>query len=149
MEPYTPWNDALRANPIPALIAWQDPALTFFVYRDLLKASVGTLETLWELPEARRLVGKQQANGSWHYPGKSNHPASNANYDLLETYRTLRILVEMYAFRRDHPALSRAADYVFSCQTDEGDIRGILGNQYMPYYHAAHIGIVDQGWLCG
>ncbi|MBN2392262.1 MAG: hypothetical protein JXR84_16155, partial [Anaerolineae bacterium] len=62
---------------------------------------------------------------------------TGTNYNLLETYRTLRILVEMFGFQRAHPALQKATDYVFSCQTPEGDIRGIIGNQYMPYYHGA------------
>jgi len=131
------WKSVLHTDPLPALRSWPDPALAFFVQRDLLEEPVGPLEALWELPQARRLVDKQQADGSWRYPGKTDHPAPNANYNLLETYRSLRLLVEMYGFRREQPALARAAEYVFSCQTDEGDIRGILGNQYMPYYHGA------------
>ena len=131
------WKAILSTDPLPALLGWDDPALTYFVRRDLLDEAVGPLEALWELPEAKRLVNKQQANGSWHYPGQSDHPASNANYDLLETYRSLRLLVEMYGFQREHSALAKAAEYVFSCQREEGDIRGILGNQYMPYYHGA------------
>jgi len=131
------WKAPLLIDPLPGLLAWQDRALTYFVQRDLLKEVVEPAKALWDLPEARSLVEKQQANGAWHYPDRSNHPAANANYDLLETYRSLRLLVEMYGFQREHPALSKAAEYVFSCQTDEGDIRGILGNQYMPYYHGA------------
>jgi squalene cyclase len=76
-------------------------------------------------------------DGSWRYPDRSNHPTANANYYLLENYRSLRILVEMYGLHRSHPALAKAAEYIFSCQSNEGDIRGILGNQYMPYYHGA------------
>jgi hypothetical protein len=131
------WKTALPTDPLPPLLAWQEPALTYFVQRDLLNTTVGPIGTLWKLSEPDRLVSQQKANGSWRYPGKSDHPASDANYDLLETYRSLRILVEMYGFQREHPALDKAAEYVFSCQTGEGDIRGILGNQYMPYYHGA------------
>jgi len=131
------WSDILTIDPLPALLAWQDPALAYFVRRDLLKEVVSPIESLWEYPETRRLVEKQQADGAWRYPGKSYDPVSNTNYNLLETYRTLRLLVEMYGFQREHPALTKAAEYVFSCQTDEGDIRGIIGNQYMPYYHGA------------
>jgi hypothetical protein len=131
------WIHALRTDPLPTLLAKQDPALTYFVQRDLLETAVDPIETLWNLPEPSRLVNQQQVNGSWRYPGKSEHQASKANYDLLETYRSLRILVEMYGFQREQPAQAMAAEYVFSCQTDEGDIRGILGNQYMPYYHGA------------
>jgi hypothetical protein len=131
------WFDLLTADPLPALLAGDSPALAYFVQRDLLEQDVGPVETLWSLPEAVRQVDKQRAEGSWRYPGKSNHPAPDANYELLETYRSLRLLVEMYGFLREHPALVRATEYVFSCQTSEGDIRGILGNQYMPYYHGA------------
>jgi hypothetical protein len=38
---------------------------------------------------------------------------------------------------RQHPAIDKAAEYVLSCQTKEGDIRGILANQYAPYYTGA------------
>jgi hypothetical protein len=131
------WLERLAVNPLPGLLSWGDPALTYFVQRDLLEETIGPVDALWVLPEAKRLVEKQKPDGAWRYPGKSYDPASNTNYNLLETYRSLRLLVEMYGFQREHPALAKAAEYVFSFQTDEGDIRGILGNQYMPYYHGA------------
>ncbi len=131
------WQSALRIDPLPVLRIWPDSALAYFIQRDLLEEPVGPIAALWELPQARLLADRQQADGSWRYPGKSGHPAPDTNYALLETYRSLRLLVEMYGFQREHPALARAAEYAFSCQTPEGDLRGILGNQYMPYYHAA------------
>jgi hypothetical protein len=130
-------DEILRTNPLPALLAWDDPALPYFVRRDLLDKSVDPVEVLWETPAPTRLVRKQQDDGSWRYRGKSYDPETGTHYDLLETYRNLRVLVEMYNLNRDHPALSRAAAYVLSHQRDEGDIRGIIGNQYMPYYHGA------------
>ncbi len=129
------WLDALNTSPLPVLLNAQDKALDYFVRRDLLRETAAPPETLWHLPEADRLIKKQQANGSWKYAGKTDTPRQN--YSLLETYRRLRLLVEQYALTRAHPALPKAAAYVFSCQTDEGDIRGILGNQTMPYYHGA------------
>jgi hypothetical protein len=133
----TAWRPNLHTDPLSALLGWDDPALTYFVRRDLLADTFPSVDTLWDLPEAQRLLDKQQSDGAWRYPGKSHDSRSNTNYYLLETYRSLRILVEMYGFHREHPALAKAAEYVFSCQTEEGDIRGILGNQYMPYYHGA------------
>jgi hypothetical protein len=129
------WKAALRSDPLPALLDRDDTALTYFARRDLLEESVPPVESLWSLPEALRLVEKQLPDGSWRYPGKPD--GSNSNHNLLETYRNLRILVEMYGFDRHHPALEKAAQYVFLCQTEEGDIRGIIGSQYMPYYHGA------------
>jgi hypothetical protein len=131
------WKPILHTDPLATLLTWQDPALVYFVKRDLLEEAVPSIEMLWTLAEAKRLVEKQQPDGAWRYPGKSYDPVSNTNYNLIETYRTLRHLVEMHGFTRQHSAIQNAAHYIFSCQTEEGDIRGILGNQYMPYYHGA------------
>jgi hypothetical protein len=92
---------------------------------------------LWDLPEPQRILRKQRDDGAWRYPGGSPETMPGSNYELLETYRNLGILVEMYGFERSHPALAAAAEYVFSCQTAEGDVLGILSNQMMPYYHGA------------
>jgi hypothetical protein len=131
------WRARLAADPLPALLEWPDEALRFFVRRDLAGGAAGNVESLWALPDAVRLASKQRPDGAWDYPGKRAVPPTRQNYRLLETYRSLRMLVEMYGFTRAHPALQKAAEYVFSCQTTEGDIRGILGNQYAPYYHGA------------
>lgn len=131
------WKSVLHSDPLPALLAWQDQALTYHVRHDLTQEPVQPVGRLWALPELIHLVAKQQANGAWQYPNRPNHLAGGSNYDLLETYRSLRILVEMYGFQNNQQALARAAEYVFACQSTEGDIRGILGNQHMPYYHAA------------
>jgi hypothetical protein len=42
----------------------------------------------------------------------------------------------MYGFNNANPVIAKAADFLFSFQTDVGDIRGILGMQYTPYYTA-------------
>jgi hypothetical protein len=131
------WLEALPVDPLPALLGWEDPALGHWVRRDLLGEARGPVELLWENPRAVALVRAQQADGSWRYHGKSYDPETGTQYDLLETYRNLRVLVEMYGFHRGQSALDGAADYVLGYQTEEGDIRGILGNQYMPYYHGA------------
>ncbi len=124
-------------DPVPALLAAGDPALAHFARRDLLAEPVGPASVLWELPEPQRLLRKQQADGSWRYPGGNPGSTPGSNYAVLETFRSLGVLVEKFGFDRSHPALQAAAEYLLSCQTAEGDIRGILGNQYMPYYHGA------------
>jgi len=62
---------------------------------------------------------------------------SRENYDQLETFRQVGILVEEFSFTREHPAMERAAEFLFSFQTDEGDFRGIYGNQYATTYVGA------------
>lgn len=125
----------LQIDPMPALSELKDAALHFFVQRDLLLVEGPSVTTLWTLPEVMRLTTIQRADGSWKYAGKTDSPAEN--YSLLETYRQLRVLVEQYALNSDHPTLALASEYIFRCQKTEGDIRGIIGNQYMPYYHGA------------
>ncbi len=127
----------LNVDPIPCLLDTKDDALTFFVRRDLLDEDSAPIENLWELPRAIQLIKKQKENGSWRYGGQGRVKFPYNNYDLLETFRNLRILVEMHGMNKDHPAILGAAEFVFSCQTNEGDFRGIIGNQYMPYYHGA------------
>ena len=134
---YGQWINSLSADPLPSLLEWGDPALSYFVQRDLLGNEVGPVETLWEIDAAASLVKRQRPDGGWRYPSKSFDLENGTNYDLLETYRSLRVLVEMYAFDHRHPAIHQAMEFVMSCQTDEGDVRGIIGNQYMPYYHGA------------
>lgn len=131
------WLTQLNTDPRPSLLNAGDKALTYFVQHELQDNKLLGNEQLWELPEPGKLVRKQQPDGRWKYASKSIDPQTSQNYDLLETYRNLAILVEMYAFDRGHPAIELAAEYLFSCQREEGDIRGILGNQHMPYYHGA------------
>ncbi len=131
------WLENLKVDPIPRLLAFEDAALTFFVRRDLLEDDIIPVEDLWKLPPVIQVIKKQKENGSWRYGGQGAKKFPYNNYDLLETFRNLRILAEMFAMTYDHPSIQGAAEFVFSCQTDEGDIRGIIGNQYMPYYHGA------------
>ena len=138
----------LPINPLPALLAASDTALAYFTRRDLLGETVGPIESLWELPEAQRIVKKQMPDGRWRYPGKTESGVPGQNYDLLETFRQLGILVEQFGFTRKHTALEKAAAYVFSCQTEAGDIRGILSNQYMPYYHGMILArLIQAGYI--
>jgi hypothetical protein len=39
-----------------------------------------------------------------------------------------------HRLRRPHPAARRAAEFLLSFQTDAGDIRGMIANQYATYY---------------
>ena len=131
------WLRLLKTDPLPGLLDGRDQALAYFVRQDLLDEPVASADTLWAVPDAIRVVEKQKSDGAWPSSGKSEASATSQNYRLTETYRHLRLLVEMYGFTRAHPALRKAAEYTFACQTEAGDIRGILGHQYMPYYHGA------------
>jgi hypothetical protein len=119
------------------LASSSNAALAFFARRDLLGSDADPVGALWDLPEARRVLGKQTRTGSWRYPGGKHSIRSQENYDQLETFRELGILVEKFGFTRQHASIERAAGYLLSFQTDSGDLRGIYGNQYAPTYVGA------------
>lgn len=136
------WKKNLLHDPLKLLLQCDNPTLLFFVKRDLLDFPNGKVESLWDLPEPSKIIQKQLPDGSWKYPGNGSNREIGTNYFLLETFRQLRYLVDKFGFNRFHPALKKAAEYIFSCQTQEGDIRGILSNQYMPYYMGAILSLL-------
>jgi hypothetical protein len=136
------WRWQLKCDPIPPLMASRDEALLYNAQRDLLAEEAGPVQRLWALPGAQRILKKQLPDGSWPRSGEVKHPA--VNYRLVETWRHFRFLVEQYGFTREHPQACRAAEYLFSCQSEEGDIRGILANQYATYYTGAIMALLIQ-----
>lgn len=130
--------DELKLNPIPTLLSCSNPAIEYFTRRDLLDEQVEPISELWDIKDALKILKKQQDDGSWKYPSKIRRDLrSREDYDQFETYKTLGLLVEKYGLNRDHHQIQKAADYLFSCQTPEGDFRGIYGNQYAPTYSPA------------
>jgi hypothetical protein len=107
------------------------------VSKNLLDEDLDQVQHLWELKEAKRILRKQQEDGSWRYPNPREEIRSLKGYDQVETFRNLAILIEKYLLNREHPAIERAAQFLFGCQTEEGDFRGVYWNQYTPNYSAA------------
>ena len=131
------WRRFLDVDPVPALAASHNAAISLFARRDLLGAKVGPVSALWALPPAKKIVARQSANGSWPYPVGNRRVRSRENYNQIETFRQVGVLVEKLGFTREHPAIERAAAFLFSFQTREGDFRGIYGNQYATTYVGA------------
>ncbi len=131
--PMNKWLNELKCDPIYPLLESNDRAISLSVQRDLLDRTV-SVEDLWQSPQ--RILRKQRIEGSWLYPGGKENIRTQENYNQLETYRNLGILVEEFGFNKKHPAIQKTAQYLFTFQTDEGDFRGIYGNQYSPNYSA-------------
>ena len=129
------WMKQLGYDPLPALLAVNNEAINFFARRDLMNETPGPVSALWDLPAVSRLVRKQQPGGFWDYPAKGTL-RSETNYNQLETYRNLGFLVEKFGLNKKHATIREAAAFLFSCQSGEGDFRGIYGNQYSPNYSA-------------
>ena len=103
-----------------------------------MEETVEEIENLWQIHQAKKLLNKQLANGAWKYPGGGRmHLRATEDYNQIETFRILGELIEKYGMDKRHKSIQKAADYLFSCQTDEGDFRGIYGTQYTPNYSAA------------
>lgn len=139
------WCKQLKFNPLPPLLSSGDGALIYYIRRDLLEIDPGPINRLWALPGAQRLLKNQLPDGSWPRSDEQQHAA--INYGLIETWRQFRFLVCQYGFTREHLQARKAAEFLFSCQTEEGDFRGFLANQYATYYTGAMIGLlVDAGY---
>jgi hypothetical protein len=136
------WRQQLKYDPLPPLLSSGDQALVYFARRDLLGEDPGPVQHLSQLPEAQKILRKQLPDGSWPRSGEKKHPA--INYALIETWKKFRYLVEQYGFTRQHPQARQAAEFLFSCQTEAGDIRGMLANQYATYYTGAIMSLLIQ-----
>ena len=134
------WREQFRIDPVPPLLQSGDEALIYHVRRDLLGEEPGPVAQLWGLPGAQKILKKQLFDGSWPRSGEQRHPA--INYGLIETWRWFRFLVEQYGFTSEHEGARRAAEFLFACQTEEGDFRGILANQYATYYTGAILALL-------
>jgi len=129
-------KELLKFSPVTPLVLSDNKAITYFVMRDILDEDPGNIESLWGLKETISILNKQQEDGSWKYARAKEEIHSQTNYNQLETYRILRVLVEKYGLNNTNNAISKASEFLFSFQTEEGDFRGIYGNEYTPNYSA-------------
>jgi prenyltransferase beta subunit len=121
---------------IKTLLGTGNKAIITFTKKDLLGEEVN-IEQLWALPRVEKILKKQQPNGSWIYPNKKAILRSPTNYNQYQTYKAVAELVEFYGLNKKHEAIRKAAKYLFSFQTKEGEFRGMYGNQYSPNYSAS------------
>jgi hypothetical protein len=128
------WKARLKLDPIEPLLASGNAALAYFAKRDLLSEKVEPISLIYGLPEVQKLIKNQQPDGSWE--AKSTDPLfyPAAHYSLVETFKRFRLLVQRYQLDNTQGPVKKAAEYLFSFQTEAGDIRGMLANQYATYY---------------
>lgn len=131
------WQKELKFNPISPLLNSDNATIVYFAKRDLLEFEVQVINRIWGLNEPQKILRKQRQDGSWPSSSKNKEKYPEINYKLIETWKQFRLLIEKYEFNKIHPAILNAAEFIFSCQTEEGDIRGMLGNQYAMYYTGA------------
>lgn len=75
----------------------------------------------------------------------NQHPA--VRHELVDTWRQVNHLVYHYGFNRSYLGLEKAIEFLFTCQTEAGDLRGILANQYATYHTGVILAtIIDAGY---
>jgi hypothetical protein len=131
------WSETLKYDALRPLMSSGVEPVAYFARRDLLDEDVGPASFLWATPAARRIVRKQRHDGSWSHSGHPHPVFPNRHHDLVETWRVLSQLTDCYEFTRGNPSARAAAEFVLSFQTEKGDIRGFLANQYATYYTGA------------
>ena len=131
------WLSELKYSPLSNLLSSSNEAIEYFTKRDLLNKTTESLSFVWNLPGVQKVFGKQQRDGSWSYNGKKTVTYPQHHYPLIQTWKIFRPLVEQYQITKEHPDAMRASEFLFSCQTEDGDIRGMLANQYATYYTGA------------
>jgi hypothetical protein len=136
------WLHRFTFDPVKPLLQSDDYALTYFVRRDLLQEKTDNMRTVWQLPEVQKLFKKQRSDGSFGSPNPNREKYPEVNYGLIETWKQFRFLIQKYLFTKKVPAVEKASEYLFSCQTGEGDFRGILAGQYAMYYSGAIMGLL-------
>src|SRR5581483_10723888 len=115
------WQSGLSYDPLPPLLSCEDTAIIFWANKDLLNINPDP-KTIWSLSLAQNIVNKQRPDGSWLYPGSNKKVRSAENYNQIGTFRNLGYLVEVFGFDNLSHVISKAANYLFSFQTHEGDI---------------------------
>jgi hypothetical protein len=135
----------LKFDAVSALLSSNNKAVIYFTERDLLNKSVPALnQQIWRLPEVEGAFRKQQANGSWKHNGKETSGYPKHHYSLVETWKVYHLLVERFELTKEHEGARKAAEFLFTCQTEQGDIRGMIANQYATYYTGAILAALIQ-----
>jgi len=142
------WRRFLRFDPLPKLVASPNEALSYCARLELLEEKL-PVDPIWQSEPVTRILRKQQEDGAWRYRGGKTNIRSRQNYNQLETLRVLGQLVEKYHMTTEHPAIATAAEFLFGFQTEDGDIRGIYGNQYSPNYTAAIMELLIKAGYAG
>lgn len=136
------WLSHLKIDPSPVLLKSGNLAIAYFAERDLLEQEVPEINWVWQLPEVQKIFRKQQSNGSWKHTGKETVSYPKHYYSLIETWKNIYPLIERYEVNCQHAGIKRAAEFLFSCQTGQGDFRGMLANQYATYYTGAILALL-------
>ena len=139
------WRARLGRDPVPILLREGGPALVARVRRDLIDddEAPGPAEVV-TYPEVKSFLKKQEKNGA--FPAKPPEKTLGSA-KFSRAVATLRALEKMAEFGlgKEHPAVARAAELLFSSQAADGGIADLaLGET--PESRTRAVAIHFQGW---
>jgi hypothetical protein len=136
------WIQKLNYDALPSLLNSQNPSIPYFTKRDIKHKKTLPISAIWELPIVTNRLKNQQKDGSWKFLGQKRNLYPPHHYQLVETWKQLRILIQDYQLTNEQIQIKHGCEFLFRCQTTKGDIRGMIGNQYATYYTGAMLGIL-------
>jgi len=108
---------------------------------------VPPIDTIQTIYEPRNIIKKQLKDGSWKYNGNVHEVYPAYHYYLVATFKNFLTLITRFEFNNNTECINRAAEFPFSCQSEEGDFRGFIGNQYATYFTGTILSLlIDAGY---
>ena len=118
------------------LLARGNLPILFWLKKDILEVPVDREHrNLQKYADRIRLLKEQRKNGSWCEKKIAGQPALEKSNAIVETLRNLFKLYDLGCDKKDK-AIPKAAEYLFSIQSKEGDFRGAYIHEYAPTYHS-------------
>ena len=134
------WTHWVAIDPTERLLA-AEGVLPLYVERHLLNKNRDLAKAVMECPEVKGYFQGQCADGSWN-PAKGRLLDHHAR--LVISFKNFRRLVHHYELERQVPEVAKAAEFILSTQTEEGDLRGMIGGQYATYYTGEMLSLLIQ-----
>jgi len=124
------------------LLARGNLPILFWMKKDILDVPVDReIKNLQKFASRIRILASQHPNGGWCRKKYEGHPNWEKTHYIVETLRNVSQLYN-YGCTIEDPGIQKAADFLFSIQTKEGDFRGAYLNEYSPTYHALTLEIL-------
>lgn len=124
------------------LLARGNLPVLFWLKKDILEISYDREQkNLRKYAHRVRLFETQRADGSWCERVIDKGNIQSRTWVIIDTLKNLFHLYDYGCTLRDE-GVSKAAEFLFSTQTKEGDFRGAFYNEYVPTFHALALEIL-------
>lgn len=118
------------------LLARGNLPILYWLKKDILEVPIDReYKNLQKFAERIRILNVQEANGGWRNKRQESHPRWEKTHYIVDTLQNVFKLYT-YGCSQEDAGIQKAAEFLFSFQTREGDFRGAYLNEYSPTYHA-------------